>query len=296
MISIIIVNYNGAKDTLDCLKSLNMISNSEMEIIIVDNKSTDDSLKILKESQKKYEFTLLKALDNKGFSAGNNIGIKYAMSKGTDYFVLLNNDTVVKPDFLDKLMKGFKVSNDCGITTSRILYYENPNKVWYAGGALNMVTSRTEHFYYKCIDAITDTTPKKVSFASGCCMCISRNVIEKIGLLDEDFFLYEEDTEYCHRIHDYGFSIWYIPDSIIYHKVSASTGVASSVSQYYCIRNKYMMINKSYSGICKFISYVYSTLQMLNRCRKGELDYRYFIMGVKAFKRGEKGRAKVILV
>ncbi len=296
MISVILVNYNSAKDTIECLKSLSILNDIGQKIVVVDNHSSDDSLEVLERARREFEFTLIKAPDNNGFSAGNNIGIEYAKSINSDYFVLLNNDTVVEHDFLEKLVNGFKASPNCGITTSRILYFSNPEKVWYAGGALNMRTSRTEHFHYNCKDTTEDMKPMRVSFASGCCMCISREVIDEVGMLDEDFFLYEEDTEFCHRIQEYGFSIWYIPDSVIYHKVSSSTGVGSATSQYYTIRNKYKMILKCYHGFNLITSFIYSTLQILNRCRKGELNYKYFEMGIMAFIRGEKGRTKEELV
>lgn len=290
MVAIILVNYNGANDTIECIKSLSYIKDSEYEIVVVDNCSTDNSVEELKKIQENSLFTLLEAGCNNGFSAGNNIGIKYA--NNADYFLLLNNDTVVEPDFLKKLLDEFNRNPKCGATISKILYYSNPDVIWYAGGDFNKKTARSEHWKFNVKDDMTEINSQKVSFASGCCMCVSKKVIDEIGLLDEDFFLYEEDADFCYRIDEAGYEIFYVPESIIYHKVSASTGQGSPMSQFYTVRNKYTLIRKHFTGVNIVIAYTYCTLQFLFRCMKKEMNIKYYRLGLAAFWKHEVGKLR----
>lgn len=290
VIAIILVNYNGAEDTIECIGSLSENRDIEYEIIVVDNCSTDNSVGKLKQAQNYFVFTLLQAKNNDGFSAGNNIGIRYA--KNADFYLLLNNDTVVEPDFLKKLIDGFQEDPRCGATISKIRYCSHPDTIWYAGGKLNPKTARSEHFHFNEKDQNTDILPQAVTFASGCCLCLSREVVEKVGLLNEDFFLYEEDAEYCCRIIKADYKIFYIPNSVIYHKVSSSTGNGSPMSQYYSVRNRYHLIRLQFAGINKLLAYSYCTLQFIYRCLKGKIRFRYYRMGLLSFFRGEIGRAK----
>lgn len=291
MVAIILVNYNGSTDTIDCIKSLNKIKNLKFEIIVVDNCSTDDSIEKLQKIKNNYKFTLIEAESNNGFSAGNNIGIEYAKKIEADYYLLLNNDTVVESDFLEKLLSPFENKN-CGATISKILYFSNKNMIWYNGGNLNNKTGRTEHYDFNKMNIPDQKENQKVTFASGCCLCISKEVVDKVGLLDENFFLYEEDAEYSYRILKNGFDIIYVPESIIYHKVSASTGQNSAMSQYYSVRNKYFFIKICFKGYRKFIAYAYCTVQFIFRCLKREMNLKYYIMGLKAFLRKETGKMK----
>lgn len=289
MVAIILVNYNGAEDTIECIRSLSAIQNIEYEIVVVDNKSTDDSVSKLKCFQKSKEFTLLEADCNNGFSAGNNIGIAYASN--ADYYLLLNNDTIVEPDFLRKLLGVIKNNPRCGGVIPKILYYSQPDTIWYAGGSFNRKTARSEHYRFNQKDTIEEIS-REVTFASGCCLCVSREVINKIGMLNEDFFLYEEDTEYCYRMNEAGFDIIYVPEAVIYHKVSASTGKGSSLSQYYMVRNKYSLIRMHFKGVSKVVAYLYCTAQFLFRCIKKEQDFKYYKAGVKAFIQHEIGKTQ----
>ena len=290
-VAIILLNYNGASDTIECIESIKHSVYTNYEIIVVDNCSTDNSVEQLEKYSINADFTLIRSKKNNGFSAGNNIGIKDIIKKDFDYVLLLNNDTLVSPDFLEKLINGFNCSNSCGVTIAKIYYENDRDIIWYAGGNLNFRTSRTEHWNYNKKDAFEIKKPCKVSFATGCCMCLSKDVIKKVGLMDEDYFLYEEDADYCSRILMNGFDIYYIPDSVIYHKVSKSTGNASPLSQYYLVRNKYLLIRKNNKFFNKPISYMYTTLRFIVRCIKGELKFKYFREAFKAFMKNEIGKS-----
>lgn len=133
---IILLNYNGWKDTVECVKSLAVIKGTDTHIVVVDNCSTDDSVEKLK-AELPDEVTLLQADENNGFSAGNNIGIRYALKNQADYVLLLNNDTVTDQDFLTPLVEFASRTPDCGCISSRIYYYYDKNKIWFDGGAFH---------------------------------------------------------------------------------------------------------------------------------------------------------------
>lgn len=292
MVSIILVNYNGAKDTIECIQSICKTEGEEYRIIVVDNCSTDDSVLKLEAVKQKYSFELIRSEINNGFSAGNNIGIKRAMEKGTDYIWLLNNDTLVLPNTMTELKSCFKNNTKCGVSIAKILYERERNRIWYAGGAFNNTTARTEHWHFnenneKLLDEV-----RKVSFATGCCFFMSKKACERIGYMDEDFFLYEEDVDYSIRTNQVGYDIIYNPYAIIFHKVSASTGAASPLSQYYCIRNRYMLIRKHFKGMNKIQAYCYCSIQALYRCIKRELSFQYFVKGLFAHIKHEIGPRK----
>lgn len=294
MVAIVLVNYNDANDTIDCVQSLLQLQYKDYRIIVVDNKSTDESLQKLKELDAKGTIKLLQADENNGFSAGSNIGIQFALdSLQADFIWLLNNDTVVTQNSLTQLMKGFEGNCNIGVTTAKTYYWSNKSMIWYAGGAINSKTSRTEHWHYDEIDQDTLGSEKNVpvTFVSGCCMLIKKNVIEKIGYLDEDYFLYEEDCDYCLRITAAGYTLVYCPDAVIYHKVSASTGKASGIVQFYSVRNKMWLIKKNFTGRNKLTAICYANLQMWFRCMKHEIEWKYYRKGIKAFIYNEVGRS-----
>lgn len=290
---IVLVNYNSASDTLECVESIHKNDYTNYEIIIVDNKSTDKSCSQLQVNN--YRYVLIEANENNGFSAGNNIGIQYAMAHNAEYIVLLNNDTLVSHDFLTKII-GYQLEHEeCAVAIGKIFYASNRNKIWYAGGAVNPITTRTIHYDFgKQNSHSMNKTPQQVSFATGCYMSIRRSVIEQVGMLDEDYFLYDEDTDYSLRLLANDLRIVYVPASIIYHKVSASTGNGSDLSQYYQVRNHFLLIKKNikfpYSGIAKS----YTILFLIKRVLKNELKLKNVFQGTFAYLRGEVGRKKGI--
>lgn len=260
-VCIVLVNYNNHKDTVECVKSLLNIDYSNYKIVLVDNASTDsDSIK--NDEFLKKNTILLENRENNGFSAGNNIGIKYAKKQfQADYYLLLNNDTVVDKQFLNKLVNCAKKNNDNAVIGGKIYYYYEDNMLWYAGGSYNTDSGFAAHFGYKKIDDGSYNKDISVSFITGCLMLIPTKIINKVGLLDESYFLYSEDTDYCCRVKEAGFDLIYCADSVIYHKVSAAVGDNSPMQQYYMLRNDLYLISRY--GTSKFIAY----LKRLNNTR-----------------------------
>lgn len=243
-IGIILVNYNTCKDTIECIDSLKKISYKNYMIIVVDNCSTDQSFKKLKKIK---NIDVVQSGRNGGFAYGNNIGIKYALTKGCDQVLLLNNDTVVEPDFLDYLVQENK-NDTVGIVAPKILNYYNQEMIWSAGGVLNW----NLFVGYNRLCGKKDQKLKEKSFmefVNGCCMLIKKEVIDTIGYLPEEYFMYYEDLDYCIQVRKH-FKIVYTSYSVIYHKVSVSSGLNSPFMLEWVNRSqlKFMRKYKDYVG------------------------------------------------
>lgn len=207
-VSIIILNFNGRAVLNGCLTSVFQVDYPELSVIVVDNNSTDGSLEKAKAKFSKAVF--IRNEQNLGFASGNNIGIKFALEHGADYVLLLNNDTIVTPGFLMPLMDTFKVNEKIGLV-SPLIFQGNSKKIWFSGGKINWLKMRTKH--------LNKSRKKnyKSDFISGCAMFVKKEVFKKVGLLDEDFFLYWEDADFSVRVKRAGFECMIVPDSQIGH-------------------------------------------------------------------------------
>ncbi|MCQ2495200.1 MAG: glycosyltransferase family 2 protein [Lachnospiraceae bacterium] len=283
MVYIILVNYNGYLDTVDCVKSILDNDYPNYKIIIVDNASADRDT-ILNDTFLTENADILLAGSNDGFSSGNNIGIKCAMSKGCEYVLLLNNDTIVEKNFLSELVNCAESNPMTGIVTGRIYCYYDKKTLWYSGGEYNRANGLTNQVLFD--ESVKGE--KEVTFASGCMMLISNNCLKKIGLLGESFFLYSEDTDYCCRVNDSGMKIIWSSDSVIYHKVSASTGNNSDFQNYYMLRNNLYMIQSF--GSNKKIAYWKRRIQCIKDIIKRRLNIRTMHWAYADFHKGIKGK------
>ena len=244
-IAIILLNYNGFEDTIECVNSLLDSSYKNYAVIIVDNDSPDQSgIKLKNAYEKNTKIKVLLNKENNGFSAGNNVGITYALENDYDYILLLNNDTTVDCDFLQNLVKATSQSNVYTIYTCKIKYYYDKERIWFAGGDYSYIKGSTYHFGVTELDDGKFDASIDVGFICGCCMFMSRTVVEKIGLLPEEYFLYSEDLDYSLNARNNNIRLRYVPNAIIYHKVSSSTSKISHMSQYYVVRNRFEMVRK----------------------------------------------------
>lgn len=244
-IHIIVLNWNGLEETSECLESLKKLDYDNFDVILVDNNSSGDDVEILENKFGLFLNTILCTKKNLGFSGGNNIGIKYALENNTDYVLLLNNDTVVEPDFLNKMIAKESLDEKIGIITPMITYYSDRNKIWSAGGEISKIRASGFTFGYNEYSK-NHNYDKLCTFASGCCMLIKSEVIKDVGLLDENYFLYLEDTDYCQRTLNAGYKILYVGSSRIYHKVfSTTTKQNAMLPLYYSIRNRLYFAKKN---------------------------------------------------
>lgn len=258
-IHLIILNWNGFQDTFECLTSVQKMRNENIKITVVDNGSTEDDYNKLFSHFP--DINLIRSDKNLGFSGGNNLGIKYALDNNSDFILLLNNDTIVEPDFLEPLLKIFEDEENVGIVSPQINYYNEPKKIWSEGGYISKI--RGSGFAYsdkiKCDSKIEYG---KKDFVSGCCMLIKKDVFQKIGLFDENYFLYLEDADLCVRTTKSGFNIFISNKSRIYHKVSKSTtNKFSELPLYYVTRNRLFFIKKNYPKFTLLtLSYLFFTM------------------------------------
>ncbi len=253
-VSIIILNWNGKEDTLECLKSLYQINYPNYKIILVDNGSTDDSVEVFKE---KYpEIELIQNNKNLGFAEGNNIAIRYALEiLKPDYILLLNNDTVVDPDFLDELVQTAETDPNIGVLGPTIYDYNPPRGLqstgskilWNHGDAINLT-------YEADVKA---GTPKEVDAVTGCALLAKSEVFKKIGGLNKNYFAYFEEIEWCVRARKAMYKIVYVPQGKIWHKGGATSSKITGFAVYHHTRNRFWFMKQHASGKQYLIFLVY---------------------------------------
>ena len=259
-VAIIILNWNGYDDTYECIKSLGNLQYSDFHVFLVDNASGDGSYQKLTKDTLSGEFhvqvTCIQSGANLGSAGGNNVGIKVAFEKGYKYFWMLNNDTYVDHRALSSLMEVIESDPTIGIVGSKI-YYANTDLLWFAGGSVNPYTGTSKHYGIHEQDWGQHDQLRDVNFIVGCSMLFRRELIEQIGYLEEDYFIYYEDTDWNVRAKKSGWKIMYVPDSVIYHKESSSTKSddLSPYYGYYLIRNGYLMVSRIYKSY-KWLAFI----------------------------------------
>lgn len=245
-VSIIVLNWNGAQDTLACLDSLSSLKYSNFDVILVDNGSTDDSLPIFHSYSGPFPLTLLETGENLGFAEGNNFGIRKALERASDYILLLNNDTVVDANLIDEFVAGAQSHPDGGIFGAKIYYHSEPNKIWAAGGFWNNDKKHFDQYGDGELDNGQHDEARKNEFTIGCAMFIRRSVFEKIGLLESEFFLNYEEIDFCTRAQNSGFKNIYIPGAKLWHKISASFGGEEApLKIYFTFRNRLLWAKRN---------------------------------------------------
>lgn len=221
MISIVTVTYNSAAVIEDFIASLSAQSLIDFEVLFIDNASTDDTVDIINRHHDP-RFIVIANQKNLGFTVGCNQGIQHALAHNRSAVLLINNDTTFPPDLLEHLHCGL---SKAPVTVPKMLYHSPANRIWTAGGRfLRYNGFRSAHTGLDETDLGQYDTPANISFAPMCCMLIKTDVFKQIGLLDEAIFAYCEDTDFCIRLQSAGIPIRYLPDAVIYHKVSSLTG------------------------------------------------------------------------
>ncbi len=246
-VSIIIVNWNGELILKDCLTSLSTLNYKNWELIIVDNASKDNSLEIIEKFRpKKVKTELIINKDNLGFVGGNNQAIKIADGK---YILLLNSDTKIKPDLLSQLV--FKMESDSGIGViqPKILMMDNPKYLDNAGSFITQI-GFLRHWGFQKKDSNEFNHEVEIFAAKGACMIIRKDLIDKIGLFDPDFFMYFEESDFCWRAWLTGYKVLYFPKTFIYHKVGFSIK-RQNVSElnYHYYKNRIASLIKNFDNI-----------------------------------------------
>ncbi len=322
---IIILNYNGWADTIECLESVLRNDYPNYQVIVVDNNSPNNSMEYIKawaegkldvwvnpnnplrklsfppvpkpisyvfykreEAEKggnfefeekmkgeipngittKYPLIFIQTGYNGGFSFGNNVAIKYALAKNDfDSVILLNNDTVIEKDTISEIVKARINLGEKAIYGGRIFYYHNPELIWYDGGHFNEWLGRSTHINMKkSLHEIKNDDIKLVNFITFCYVLVPKSILNKIGLLDEGYFMYVEDLDYSYKVWKSGYKLYHIPTSKVWHKVGASSGEdeLSEFSAYWMMRNRVKFIKKL-SILKKVTSFMFLILSRMIR-------------------------------
>lgn len=244
LVYIVLVNWNGKAVTLECLDSLAKVSYPNFAVLVVDNASVDGSVQAIREHHP--NVVVLQQPTNLRFAGGNNAGIRYALERNADMVCLLNNDTTVDRHFLTHLVERLQSDPTIGAVAPKIYYHDEPMCIWFAGGKISLWTGTMRHIGIREYDHGQYETNRDIDYATGCCVLTTKDVIERVGMLDESYHMYTEDADWSMRIRRAGYRIVYEPKAKVWHKLSVASGGHLSL---------YKMTNKFVSNLRFFFRY-----------------------------------------
>jgi hypothetical protein len=235
---IIILNWNGLADTLECLTSLAGLTYPHCQTVVVDNGSETGQADAIESSYP--SVTLIRNDKNLGYTGGNNVGIRHAMTQGADYIWLLNNDTVVTPDSLTELVAAGERYPRVGLLSPVLYDYEKPHEIQFAGTVIDVThQSASTH---DSLEQVPNVAPGGSLTLWGTALLIKRHVVTSIGYLNERYFAYHEDEDYCFRAVAAGFGTRVEPTAVVFHKSARSLGSGDSpIKEYLMVRNWYLL-------------------------------------------------------
>ncbi len=259
-LSIITINYNGLKDTCELMETL-PLEDESIEVIVVDNASAQDEASVIEQHYP--QVTVIRSKENLGFAGGNNLGIQASHGK---YLFFINNDTLIEVrgkrfevrDMFQPLIDRLESSSSIGAVCPKIRFAWGNNPIQYAGYTpLSKITLRNSAIGCGEEDHGQYDTPHPTSYAHGAAMMVKREVIDKVGMMPEYYFLYYEELDWSMMIRRAGYDIWYEPASTIYHKESQSTGQNSPLKSYYMTRNRLLFAKRNISSPQRYLTYSY---------------------------------------
>jgi len=259
-VAIVILHFINKKLTEQCLESIKKLQtpNFKLQTIIVNNNPKEN----LEDLKRKFsDFAFLETRENLGFAGGNNVGIKQALKDGADFVFIINNDTILDKNSAVQLIKASSLINQSGIFGPKIYFapgYEFHRErykpldqgkvIWYAGGLIDWQNVLASHRGVDEVDKGQYDEQKETDFVSGCAMFVKREVFEKIGLLDQRYFLYWEDVEFCQRAKKARFKVIYTPQAKLWHLNASSSVVGGPLQDYYITRNR-MLFGMKYAPL-----------------------------------------------
>jgi len=238
-VGIVTLNWNQLHDTTVCLSSLGRLEYPSFEVVLVDNGSVDGSPGLIR--QRFPGITVIENGRNLGFAAGNNVGIAELIRRGADYVLLLNNDTEVAPNFLRVLVEAAESIPAAGILGPTVFYFDPPDVIWSAGGSIDRY-GRPRHLEVDRRDAGTLEPVREVDYVTGCAMLVKKDVIDRVGVLNERFFMYFEESEWCARARKAGFRVVHVSGARIWHKIAPSARAQSCRYLYLMARNRLLYL------------------------------------------------------
>lgn len=304
-VSIIVLTTNALKMTLEQLSNISKLDTGKfkVECLIVDNGSkdgTEEKLKNYKLPNMDYKF--IETGENLGFSGGNNIGIKDAMDRNSDYVILMNNDLILPKDILIKLVDFMQANPDIGIASPKMYFakgyefhkdvYKESDKgkvIWYAGGVIDRNNVYSSHRGVDEIDRGQYDRTEDTDFANGATAIVRCEVIKKVGYLDRSLFLYWEDADFSERVRRSGYRVVYYPKTYMWHKVSSSTGGSGSPTNDYFLTRNRLYFAKRYSNFRTKFAVWRDTIKLVVVGRKwqklGAIDALLGVTGMGAWKK-----------
>ncbi len=288
-VAIVLVNWNGWEDTVECLESLQRLTYANRQVIVVDNGSTDESIERIKAwaqgripvrsrfftepgpkpmtvveygrdeaeggglaaleasieaTESARRLVLIRNGTNLGFAGGTNVGLRYALKRGYEYLGPLNNDTVVPPDYLARLIATLESHGEFAAISPKILYKDDPARIFWAGGGIRLWRSDARYLGYQQADADSWRGIRRTDFVSGCCFIARRELVESIGCFDEDFFFGYEEVAYSYAAVKRGFSLGVNLDVVIHHKHGSSYGGSERFRIYYNTKYHLLLLKK----------------------------------------------------
>lgn len=286
LVGIVILNYKNYNDSFSCIESVLKIQYQPYVIVLVDNNSEDGSLERLKKDfykNDKIKFLALKR--NDGYAVGNNRGIEFALSSGAEYICILNNDTVVEDDFLNKMISFMSEKKEYGITSPLICDFYKNNSIQSAGANINLMTGKQELLLYeaKISDIEKGLIISQPDYLGGACLLARSDIFHKIGYIPEYYFLFYEEADWCFMARNKGVKLACITDAKIYHKGSSTIKKIKGLSRYYLTRNS-VLFERKYATKIQYISFIVYVIlaetysRLFRRCSR--CDIKAFLIGL----------------
>jgi GT2 family glycosyltransferase len=241
---VLVVNWNGRDVLEDCLGSLVGSGYPGLRILMVDNASSDHSVAFVRRRYPQVE--ILESDENLRWAGGNNLGLERLQHEGwpQDQVLLLNNDTIVPQGSLERLTAALAADPDAWAATPRIVYAHDPARAWYDGGRVGTWSGWVRHDGIRQLTGRLPVDARPVEYGTGCALLLRRAALERLGLLDTDFYFYGEDADYCLRLRTAGARVLHVPRSVILHKVSMSLGAGSPRKLYLRSRSHVRLLRR----------------------------------------------------
>ena len=284
MVYVIILNWNGAADTIACLDSLKRLKQTGLKVIVCDNQSMDDSWARLKQyvsSSQGIDIQLIQTGGNLGFAGGNNVGLRIALADPRMEFAwLLNNDTKVDVNALEALLSHMAKHPELGMCGSTLLYADNPSQIQAIGGKYHPWLGLSQHLLRRqpySRSLVESFNQSEIDYVVGASLFVRRSVLERVGLMSEDYFLYYEEIDWATRMKRLipALKLGFAPDSIVYHKEGASTQVNERLRKTYRYSSDYFFISsrlkfsRKYFPLHSVVVQASMLLVAFNRIRRG---------------------------
>lgn len=300
LISVIVLNWNGREDSLECLGSLRKIEYPARNVIFADNGSEDGSIEAIREAFP--EAIIVDNGANLGYAEGNNRAIRFALDQGADAILVLNNDTIVDPGLLQAFVEAEAALPDAGMLGAVSFLYNDPERVAAAGGMWDSSSLTARHVGKRgMVDNLPSREPYEVDYVIGCALYASRRVLSKVGLLEPLFFLNGEDVDWCFRAKEAGFRNYTVPSAKIWHKVAVSFGGGSPIWRYFMTRNallwtkRHLPASEHRAVIRKNIREILPAMKFLARKEPMSMKDRYWELTTWIRQvRSPRGKAEIL--